>query len=220
MAAISRQLAAWAAALDLKNLPPTVIDRVKGVTLHGLASALVGHRRPNGTQALALMMDAEEGGGGVEDADAVTTVLVQLKTEPPVRLRPSTLHFGECTPGETKTAQARLLLSSDALSTDDLNIQIPRSLRDWLTVCLIPRASRDWDVKALLTTPAGQRPSLDEPLLLIGTLLGESKIEIPLQAFRTGTLTIPGLRFQEKIAASPKAWATGASWPSRSFGKP
>src|SRR5690348_6895078 len=38
MASISRQLAQWITALRYDDLPPAVIDRAKGVTLHNVAS--------------------------------------------------------------------------------------------------------------------------------------------------------------------------------------
>jgi 2-methylcitrate dehydratase PrpD len=59
---LSRQLAQWVADLRYADLPPEVVDRAKGVTLHGLASALVSHGMPAADQALQLMQ-AEEGGG-------------------------------------------------------------------------------------------------------------------------------------------------------------
>jgi hypothetical protein len=45
-------------------LPEAVVDRAKGVTLQGLASALVAHDMPARRQALALMREEEAGGGG------------------------------------------------------------------------------------------------------------------------------------------------------------
>jgi 2-methylcitrate dehydratase PrpD len=62
---LSRQLASWAASLRYEDLPPEVLDRARGVTLHGLASALIGIGTPAGAQALALMRDEDGGGGGV-----------------------------------------------------------------------------------------------------------------------------------------------------------
>src|SRR5215207_2372858 len=62
---LSRQLAAWVAVLRYEDLPPDVLDRARGVTLHGLASALVGARMPAAEQALRLMHEEEAGGGGV-----------------------------------------------------------------------------------------------------------------------------------------------------------
>src|SRR5690606_17145694 len=46
MPSLSRTLATWAAGLRYEDLPPQVIDRARGVTLHGLASALLGARMP------------------------------------------------------------------------------------------------------------------------------------------------------------------------------
>jgi 2-methylcitrate dehydratase PrpD len=70
MPSLSRELAGWVAGLRYEDLPPEVIDRAKGVTLHGLASALLGANMPSGKQALALMQE-EEGAG-----TAQATVLV------------------------------------------------------------------------------------------------------------------------------------------------
>ena len=42
MASLSRQLAQWVIRLRYDDLPPDVVDRAKGVTLHGLASVLLG----------------------------------------------------------------------------------------------------------------------------------------------------------------------------------
>jgi 2-methylcitrate dehydratase PrpD len=62
---LSRQLAHWVAGLGFEDLPPAVVDRAKGVTLHGLASALVSYGMPAAKQALQLMQAEEAGGGGV-----------------------------------------------------------------------------------------------------------------------------------------------------------
>jgi 2-methylcitrate dehydratase PrpD len=61
---LSREFAAFIAALDYDGLPPAVIDRAKGVTLQALISALVAHAMPASRQALALMQEEEAGGGG------------------------------------------------------------------------------------------------------------------------------------------------------------
>ena len=42
MASLSRQLAQWVVGLRYEDLPPEVVDRAKGVTLHSLASVLLG----------------------------------------------------------------------------------------------------------------------------------------------------------------------------------
>ena len=60
-ASLSRQLAGWVAALRFEDLPPEVVDRARGVTLHGLASALVGHDEPAPRQALRLMQEEDAG---------------------------------------------------------------------------------------------------------------------------------------------------------------
>ncbi|MGY8960267.1 MAG: MmgE/PrpD family protein, partial [Alphaproteobacteria bacterium] len=64
MASLSRQLAEWAAGLAYEDLPPAVVDRAKGVTLHGLSSALLGRAMPEIEQTLAMMQAEEAGGGG------------------------------------------------------------------------------------------------------------------------------------------------------------
>ncbi len=63
-ASLSRRLAAWVAGLRFEDLPPEVVDRARGVTLHGLASALVGHAGSGPTQALQLMQAEEAGAAG------------------------------------------------------------------------------------------------------------------------------------------------------------
>jgi 2-methylcitrate dehydratase PrpD len=47
--------------LRYDHLPPDVVDRAKGVTLHGLASALIGSQTPDGQQAVALITEEEAG---------------------------------------------------------------------------------------------------------------------------------------------------------------
>ncbi len=61
MASLSRQLARWVVGLRYDNLPREVVDRAKGVTLHGLASVLLGSRLPAGRQAVALITEEEAG---------------------------------------------------------------------------------------------------------------------------------------------------------------
>ena len=58
---LSRQFGRWVAALSYADLPPQVVDRAKGLTLHALASVLLGSQTDNGRQALALVLDEEEG---------------------------------------------------------------------------------------------------------------------------------------------------------------
>ncbi len=60
---LSREFAAFAAGLRFEDLPPEVVDRAKGVTLHALASALLAHDMRAGREALALMREEEAGGG-------------------------------------------------------------------------------------------------------------------------------------------------------------
>jgi 2-methylcitrate dehydratase PrpD len=61
MASLSRQLARWVAGLAFEDLPAPVVDRAKGVTLHGLTSALLGARLPAVRDAVALIVDEESG---------------------------------------------------------------------------------------------------------------------------------------------------------------
>jgi 2-methylcitrate dehydratase PrpD len=61
MASLSRQLAQWVVGLRYEDLPPEVVDRAKGVTLHSLASVLLGSQSPIGQQAVQLIT-AEEAG--------------------------------------------------------------------------------------------------------------------------------------------------------------
>ena len=61
MASLSRQLANWVAGLRFEDLPPEVVDRAKGVTLHGLASALLGSQSQGGQQAVNLITKEEAG---------------------------------------------------------------------------------------------------------------------------------------------------------------
>src|SRR5919109_1039842 len=61
MASLSRQLAQWVVGLRYDDLPPEVVDRAKGVTLHSLASVLLGSQSWDGQQAVQLIT-AEEAG--------------------------------------------------------------------------------------------------------------------------------------------------------------
>ena len=61
MASLSRQLAQWVANLRYEDLPPAVVDRAKGVTLHSLASVLIGSKSAAGRQAVQLISDEEAG---------------------------------------------------------------------------------------------------------------------------------------------------------------
>ena len=60
-ASLSRQFGTWVGGLQYTDLPAAVIDRAKGLTLHGLASVLLGSRTPAGAQALKLVLDEEAG---------------------------------------------------------------------------------------------------------------------------------------------------------------
>lgn len=61
MTSLSRRLAQWVVGLRYEDLPPEVVDRAKGLTLHSLASVLLGSQSPSGQQAVQLIL-AEEGG--------------------------------------------------------------------------------------------------------------------------------------------------------------
>jgi 2-methylcitrate dehydratase PrpD len=61
---LSRQLARWIVGLRYDDLPADVVDRARGLTLHGLSSALVGSRSPDGRQAVALVTEEEAGAAG------------------------------------------------------------------------------------------------------------------------------------------------------------
>jgi hypothetical protein len=61
---LSRQLAEWVAGLRCADLPSDVLDRVRGLTLHGLTSAMLGASVPEAEMALRLMQAEEAGGGG------------------------------------------------------------------------------------------------------------------------------------------------------------
>ena len=61
MTSLSRQLARWVANLRYEDLPSAVVDRAKGVTLHGLASTLLGFQTRDGRQAVTLMVEDEAG---------------------------------------------------------------------------------------------------------------------------------------------------------------
>jgi len=61
MASLSRQLAQWVVGLRYEDLPPAVVDRARSVTLHGLASVLLGSQSPIGQQAVKLIVEEEAG---------------------------------------------------------------------------------------------------------------------------------------------------------------
>lgn len=58
---LSRQFARWVVGLRFEDLPPTVVDRAKGLTLQNLASALLGSQMPAGQQAARFVADEEAG---------------------------------------------------------------------------------------------------------------------------------------------------------------
>jgi 2-methylcitrate dehydratase PrpD len=61
MASLSRQLAQWVVGLRYDDLPPAVVDRAKGLTLHSLASVLLGSQSLAGQQAVQLITEEEAG---------------------------------------------------------------------------------------------------------------------------------------------------------------
>jgi 2-methylcitrate dehydratase PrpD len=61
MASLSRHLARWVVALRYDDLPREVVDRAKGLTLHGLASVLLGSQLPAGRAAVRLITEEEAG---------------------------------------------------------------------------------------------------------------------------------------------------------------
>ena len=58
---LSRQLAKWVAELRYEDLPAEVVDRAKGVTLHALASSLLGSQSRAGQEAVRLITEEEAG---------------------------------------------------------------------------------------------------------------------------------------------------------------
>jgi len=58
---LSRQFAQWVVGLRYEDLPAAVVDRVKGLTLQNLASALVGSQLSAGREAVALVTSEEDG---------------------------------------------------------------------------------------------------------------------------------------------------------------
>ena len=58
---LSRQFAQWVVGLRHEDLPAAVVDRVKGLTLQNLASALVGSGLPAGQQAVTFVTGEEAG---------------------------------------------------------------------------------------------------------------------------------------------------------------
>ena len=61
MVSLSRQLAQWVVGLRYDDFPPAVVDRAKGVTLHSLASVLLGSQTQGGQQAVQLITGEESG---------------------------------------------------------------------------------------------------------------------------------------------------------------
>jgi len=63
-ASLSRQLAKWVYELKYQDLPPEVVDKVKGLTLQSLAGALMGYKLPAAQEALHLIKEEETVGRG------------------------------------------------------------------------------------------------------------------------------------------------------------
>lgn len=61
MPSLSRQLAQWVVALRYEDLPAAVVDRARGLTLHSLASVLLGSRTMGGQQAVKMITEEEAG---------------------------------------------------------------------------------------------------------------------------------------------------------------
>ncbi len=61
MPSLSRQFAQWVVALRYEDLPPAVVDRAKGVTLHTLGSVLIGSQTQNGRLAVKFIAEEEAG---------------------------------------------------------------------------------------------------------------------------------------------------------------
>src|SRR4051812_45754371 len=61
MASLSRTPARWIVGLRYEDLPPAVVDRAKGVTLHCISSMLLGSQTGAAKQAAKLITDEEDG---------------------------------------------------------------------------------------------------------------------------------------------------------------
>jgi len=61
MVSLSRKLAQWVVEVSYDDLPPDVVDRAKGVTLHSLASVLLGSQMWAGQQAIQFITAEESG---------------------------------------------------------------------------------------------------------------------------------------------------------------
>src|SRR5262245_11188850 len=61
MPSMGRQLARWVARLGFAHLPPALVHRAKGITLHALASVLLCSETPEGQQAVQLIAEEEAG---------------------------------------------------------------------------------------------------------------------------------------------------------------
>ena len=61
MASLSRQFAKWVVGLRYEDLPPEVVDRVKGLALQNISSALIGSQTQSAKQAVKLVTEEEAG---------------------------------------------------------------------------------------------------------------------------------------------------------------
>src|SRR5581483_5503055 len=93
---MSRTFARWVSGLRYEDLPAAVVDRVKGLTLQALASALQGFQLPAGQEALKVVAD--------EQASVPTgaTILVQ---------------GGKATQSEAAFANAEMILAGGKWDT-------------------------------------------------------------------------------------------------------
>src|SRR5690242_20108498 len=61
MPSMSRELAQWIVNLRYEDLPPEVVDRAKGVTLHCISSILLGSQSASSKQAVRFIKSEESG---------------------------------------------------------------------------------------------------------------------------------------------------------------
>jgi 2-methylcitrate dehydratase PrpD len=93
---MSRTFARWVSGLRYEDLPAAVVDRVKGLTLHALASALQGFQLPAGQEALKVVADQQA------SVPAGATILVQ---------------GGKATQSDTAFANAEMILAGGKWDT-------------------------------------------------------------------------------------------------------
>ncbi|PYU22844.1 MAG: hypothetical protein DMG30_13630 [Acidobacteria bacterium] len=110
---ISRQFARWVAGLRYQDLPPAVIDRVRGVTLHALASALQGYSAPGGREAVQIVSEQYQ---GVPNG---ATILV---------------HGIKATKGDAAFANAEMILAGgkwDTFRMQSFSPGLPQATKSW-----------------------------------------------------------------------------------------